>query len=84
MMVNMSKITKKMIKHLNAQLGEQNASLLLAFICDSLNDFSKGVDYREIRSIEFSLNNFDCYRLRVTETRPVFEKRNSKGEYEKL
>lgn len=56
-----NKILQKMFDKLVAQLGEQNAGMLLAIICDMFDQFVAGVDSREMRTLELTLNDyFSC------------------------
>jgi hypothetical protein len=52
------KMTKMMLKRLDAMLGEEFSGLFLAIILDLLNEFVKGVDGRQLRTIEIKLNDF--------------------------
>ena len=48
----------EMFEHLKERLGEYNAGLLLAILCDLLDEFTKDVESRELRTIELVLNDF--------------------------
>ena len=53
-----NKAYKAMLKHLDDTLGEQDAGMFIAIVCDLLNKFVDGVEYRELRTMEIVLNNF--------------------------
>lgn len=52
------KAIKKMTKHLEAMLGQDNFGMFLAIICDLLNELLGGETEREMRTIEIILNDF--------------------------
>ena len=55
----MNRKVKMMYKHLERQVGEHNAGLLLAIVCDAFDDFVKDApEGRMLRSIEVKLNDF--------------------------
>lgn len=45
---------KKMLKHIDNCLGEQDAGMLIAIICDALDK----MDTRVMRSIKLTINNY--------------------------
>lgn len=54
----MNKSIKTIYNHIEAMIGEQATGAFLALIADSLDKFVKGVDKREIRNVEFTINGF--------------------------
>lgn len=48
----------KMFNKLEDMLGEYNAGMLIAIMCDLLNEFVKDVEQREMRTIEITLNDY--------------------------
>lgn len=58
----MTRKYKKEIEHLLgilvAMVGEYNTGLLLSILCDNLDNFVKGADSRNMRTIELIFNDF--------------------------
>lgn len=52
------RIVKDMVKNLQARLGKHNAALLIALLCDLLDEFVEGVEERELRTLELKLNDY--------------------------
>ena len=52
------KILKKAFRRLSDMMGAQGAGMFIMICCDLMNKFTKGVDRRELRTLEIKLNDF--------------------------
>lgn len=56
--MNNNKKFKIMINALKETVGENGAGMILAIVLDSLKNYMKGMESREVRTMEVKFNNY--------------------------
>ena len=52
------KFIKKIIKYLKQKIGSNETAVFISILADSLDNLTKGVESRNIRTIEIKYNDF--------------------------
>lgn len=63
----MTKMDKTMFIELKKRLGDEGAGFFLAVLLDALDNFTDGVDSRNIRTVEIKFNDFFSHRVDIDE-----------------
>ena len=72
----MTKLDKEMFKQLEKRVGSY-AGLFIAVFIDALDEFTKGVESRNLRTVEIKFNDFFSHKVDLDNDEDLNKKREA-------